>query len=318
LTITTFFGCGNEKKVPISSSEKDDTVHVRIGDSLFLTKVFIDQNSIIENYRETSDSLLFKRAIDTLFKKYYPAWNDCFNYPTEDLFEFHKEYATSNDTALGRRMLLLEEKNIDAIGAEIIEKVSTVSGFRPSGTHYMIYMFDTQEFNMGGCDKNLMYINLNNKDFSIDWFKRVFPHELNHQIYEETLPSANQDMVLWTILDEGLATYFENKINGSSVAESIFISEDELNWCIENEKDILKKTLPILYSTERKDDMLLRKKGGLMIGSPGQLNYFLGFRIIERYVEKYGDESWKDIYVTPVEEVFTKSGYKEFVLSNNI
>ena len=160
-------------------------------------------------------------------------------YPTEDLFEFHKEYATSNDTALGRRMLLLEEKNIDAIGAEIIEKVSTVSGFRPSGTHYMIYMFDTQEFNMGGCDKNLMYINLNNKDFSIDWFKRVFPHELNHQIYEETLPSANQDMVLWTILDEGLATYFENKINGSSVAESIFISEDELNWCIENEKDIL-------------------------------------------------------------------------------
>ena len=273
----TFFGCGNESKVPILSSQKDEVVHVSIGDSLFLTKVYIDQNSIIKNYRATKDTLMLKRAIDTLFKKYYPAWNDCFNYPTEDLFEFHREYAISNNTELGRRISILQEKSIDSISSGIVEKVSEISGFYPSGEHYMIYMFDTNQFNMGGCDKNLMYINMNNEDFSIEWFRRVFPHELNHQVYEETLPLANHDMVLWSILDEGLATYFENKINRSSMAESISISEDELNWCFENEKEILKRTLPILYSTERKDEMLLRKKGGLMEGSPGQLNYFLGF-----------------------------------------
>jgi len=318
LITTIFLAFGCKKKERIFSSQKDEMVHVSIGDSLYLTKVYIDQNSIIENYRATEDSLWLKRAIDTLFKKYYPAWNDCFNYPTEDLFEFHKEYAISNDTAFGGRISILQENSIDSISAEIVEKVGEISGFRPSGEHYMVYMFDTDEFNMGGCDKNLMYINMNNKDFSIQWFKRVFPHELNHQVYEETLPSANHDMVLWSIIDEGLSTYFENKMNQSSMAESIFISEDELKWCFENEKEIFEKTLPILYSTERKDEMSLRNKKGLMADSPGQLNYFLGFRIIEKYVEKYGEDSWKDIYVTPVEEVFIKSGYKEFVLSKSI
>ena len=238
--------------------EKDLSRQVMIGDRLYLTKVFLDQHLSIEKFRTSKDTLALRNDVETLFKEYYPAWNDCFSYPKEHLYQLHLNYAESASSLIEHRTRIIQENNIDSIAKTLIAKTKAISGYSPSGNHFLLFMLDTDEFNMGGCDKNLMYVNMNNKDFSIDWFKRIFPHEINHQIYEETLPNANQDLLLWGIIDEGFASYVERLINDSSVAKSITLTEEEFAWCLDNEKEILRKVLPKLYSTKREDEMLLR------------------------------------------------------------
>lgn len=43
------------------------------------------------------------------------------------------------------------------------------------------------------------------------------------------------------------------------------------------------------------------------------MNYWLGFRIIEKYVEKNGPESWKDVYHLSTTDLLEKSGYEQFI-----
>ena len=50
--------------------------------------------------------------------------------------------------------------------------------------------------------------------------------------------------------------------------------------------------------------------------SPDWLAYFIGYRIVQAYVDKYGQDSWKQLYDLPVKEIFARCDYDKFIIKN--
>jgi len=91
------------------------------------------------------------------------------------------------------------------------------------------------------------------------------------------------------------------------------MSESDWNWFTEHEKQLFTE-LKQYFNDESGDNPLLRNdKIKLFEDAPKSLNYWLGFLIIEKYVEKNGADSWKYIYKLNVESVLEQSGYEQFI-----
>lgn len=80
-----------------------------------------------------------------------------------------------------------------------------------------------------------------------------------------------------------------------------------------HEKELFSE-LKQYFDDESGDNPLLRNdKIKLFEDAPKSLNYWLGFRIIEKYVEKNGKSSWKDIYELDVTYILEKSSYEKYI-----
>lgn len=42
---------------------------------------------------------------------------------------------------------------------------------------------------------------------------------------------------------------------------------------------------------------------------PGAIVYYIGYRIVEQYVQKFGANAWKDVFTKAPKEIYTLSGY---------
>ena len=170
----------------------------------------------------------------------------------------------------------------------------------------------------GGCENDEFCIELNYKEQEIEYtIEKGLPHELNHLAYEplrENDPKKNT--ALRQTIDEGFACYFtwmffNGQISKYEAVENM--TESDWNWYLENEKEIFNKLSPF-FEDESGDNPLMRNdKHQLFPNAPKTLNYWLGFRIIENYVNLNGENSWKDIYEMNVQEVLDKSEYKNYI-----
>jgi len=143
------------------------------------------------------------------------------------------------------------------------------------------------------------------------------PHELNHLAYEPLRKNdPKKNTALGQTINEGFACYFtwiffNKKISKYEAVENM--TENDWNWYLKNEKEIFNKLSPF-FEDESGDNPLLRNdKFKLFKNAPKTLFYWLGFRIIEKYIEKNGAESWKDIYEMNVQDILDKSGYKKYI-----
>jgi hypothetical protein len=91
------------------------------------------------------------------------------------------------------------------------------------------------------------------------------------------------------------------------------MTEGEWNWYLENEKKIFSELKPFFNDKSGDNPLLRNEKYQLFPDAPQSLHYWLGFRIVESYVNKHGENSWRDIYEMNIEEVFEKSGYEEYI-----
>ena len=155
-----------------------------------------------------------------------------------------------------------------------------------------------------------MFIDLahyaNNNADTIVW---LFPHELNHQIYSNTL-KQKENIVLDRIIDEGFATYVSYKYHGKkySIAEELMYSVDDYKFCVNNEI----RLLDLLKDNYYKQDELLSRQFAsrdykFEEDYPSAIGYYLGFRIVEEFVKRNGKDSWKEIYTLSPREVLKKS-----------
>lgn len=302
----------------------EDSIN-RIQETLVLSRdlniinIYKNQLQTYNTYQKTKDSIVLSNQLETLYKKHPALWgeNGCFNWSQEEFVAFNKDNARQHYDAFKTRAVNLIENNIDSVLSDTFTGVSKYSGHLIKGQYYAYFMHnDSDWFDMGGCDINTMQINLSNTRLDLNGIIEIFPHELNHQIYEVT--SANDEnygTLLWGIIDEGFATYFEQSYNKSDLLSALKMTQEDYNWCLEHEKEIYKEAKPLFLSTDMEDEQKLRGNQGkyLIEGAPARLNYFLGYHIIEQYVKVNGSESWRDVYSTPIIEVLRKSEYGRLV-----
>ena len=180
------------------------------------------------------------------------------------------------------------------------------TGEKPKGKWYIFY--GPAWTDLGGLGSGEMLIDLANKNnISNDAIVFVYPHELNHQIYQNEI-NQSEDVVLNRILDEGFASYINYIFHQkkSTKAKELYYTEDEFMLCNSNDKKLV-DFLSHYYNShdEKLADKLASRHYKLNELLPGGIAYYLGFRIVEEYVKQYGEDSWKDIYKKkPIDVLF--------------
>jgi hypothetical protein len=108
-----------------------------------------------------------------------------------------------------------------------------------------------------------------------------------------------------------------------SIEEALFDSNTKILF--EREKEIFQTLESYLFKNETEGCPVFRHCGRSYECEPiienlpedivDNVCYFIGFRIIQKYVEKYGENAWKDIFKIPLKDFYEKSRYKEYIES---
>jgi hypothetical protein len=92
-------------------------------------------------------------------------------------------------------------------------------------------------------------------------------------------------------------------------------TKDQLDWCYKNEKDIWKFFLDgdLLYSTDPSTSNFVSEgpnTQGMPQDSPGNIGLFVGWRIVQKYVEKHPDITIQQLMKISSKEIFNEAKYK--------
>jgi uncharacterized protein YjaZ len=174
----------------------------------------------------------------------------------------------------------------------------------------------------GGCDNNSMVLDMFGENWNGKSIHEVFAHEIEHLIFGPLLEAdPNGNTGLGITIDEGLAQFFVSKYLNQSLEETFY--GDQTKILLDREKEIFEKLEPFFFLNNEEGCPIYRHCGrtnncepiikGLPPEMTGSLCYFLGFRIIQKYEENNGANSWKDVYRMPLKEFYEKSGYQQFI-----
>jgi len=142
----------------------------------------------------------------------------------------------------------------------------------------------------------------------------TLPHEINHQILTRTNPDDHT--LLYAILDEGFACYVNYLYwdKKTPPAKNISFTDQEWQWCLDNETRIFNYAGLFLDSTN--EDVIhkfQRAHQYIFDGAPDRIAYFIGFRICQAYVQKCGDDAWRQIYNLKPKDILKLSEYENTV-----
>lgn len=272
------------------------------------------------------DSTLIKekvyKAHPELWKMYAMIMDEN-TFSEKGMMLWNKTYYPKNTKFINTRIEEYLSLNTDSLFKSQLTKFKNIVPFRiPKAKISIIFPIYTG-IGFGGMDANSFCFELNNKDFPIiETLKFGIPHELNHFVYEQfSKERKNENIALEQVIDEGFACYFtyilmNGKLTKNQAVE--FMTQKEWNWYIKKEKEIFTKAKPYLYDSSSKNPLVNQKiKKQLFPDAPKSITYWLGFKIIEAYVNQNGKDSWKDIYKLNAKEVFKKSNY-EVKLNNSL
>lgn len=191
---------------------------------------------------------------------------------------------------------------------ETVSEMHDFTGYKPHGKWYVL--FGPKWTNLGGFTDGSMFIDLAHDAIrSLSDIQIVFPHEINHQIYSNTLKEKG-NAVLSRIIDEGFACYVSYVFhNGSTtISQELHYSELEYQTCVANEVEIIE----LLRKHYKSNDKQLSRNFAsrdykFSPNLPGAIGYYIGIRIIEGYVRTNGANSWKEVYELSPEVVLEQS-----------
>lgn len=262
---------------------------------------------LLNRYRNTDTLTRNKILIDSIYIPYASFWKSYLGNDRVFINWINEK---------GYKQLDSWNNNTQAVNPDVLAQklrgtaveMSKLTGHFAKGDWYILYGPGWAD--LGGFGDGTMLIDLAN--FSVRNADRIvwlYPHELNHQIYANTL-KIKENIVLNRILDEGFATYVSYIFHEKkySIARELTFSETDYTFCVENEKELLK----LLADNYHKNDETLSRQFAdrtykFKENYPGAVGYYLGFRIVEEYVKHHGTESWKQIYNLQPTEVLRRS-----------
>lgn len=275
---------------------------------------------ILAHDNQSFDSTII---IEKVYQGHPKIWNELYGvlfdsamFRTQSgMIAWNKELFTKYGDSIKSRVDALVNTRFDSTLRAGLKGINELAGRSPKNIRLSIILSPFEGIGFGGIENDAFILDLLDNNFDvINMVHEGIPHELNHFVYEPTRENdPHKDTPLRLTIDEGFAcfyayTYFGGKISKAQAVEQM--TAEQWDWYLQHEKEIFDRCAPYFFQKGEGDP--LRKLGPEM-NAPKTLFYWLGFRIVESYVEKHGVNSWKDIYDLPVKDVLDKSGYPEFV-----
>lgn len=325
LTAFLLFSCSTTKK----SGDLDYNQIEKISDSIKINNITIHhlfKSQILAHKNKDFDSTMIVQNVYLPHKK---LWDSCYGmiFGEENGKKFNNKTGMVqwNKMLFGNDKELIIERtntilnlNINKLIAKNLKKFNRMVPYQPHAEISLIFT-PFPGIGFGGCSFDQFALELNNRSLEINYtLEKGLPHELNHLVYEKFRKSrTDKDSALSQTIDEGFACYFtyvffDKKISEYEAVENM--SKENWDWYLKNEKEIFLKTKAYFSDISGENPLLRNDKLKLFPDAPKTLYYWLGFRIISKYVEKFGTDSWKDIYDMNPNEILQKSGYEKYIL----
>lgn len=288
----------------------------------FLSKIAFSQSSLNLFDISQSQIRLMKKSQNLDSVQRSQIFKDSIYEPYKEFWEGYLGDGDALATWMNNAMQTLpqfEQKNRLINGEKMItqfrtveKKMTQLTGYKPIGKWYIVY--GPAWTDLGGLGDFAMLIDLSHQsNSSNEKIMKMFPHELTHQIM--TNVNKNKDTsAISTIIGEGFAVWMNRKYWGAkySVAENLGYENTEFLYCENNIEKLKKYFNENKYSTNKDViDSFRNRNIKLNNELPGAIGYYIGYKIIEAYVSKFGLNSWKDVFVKSPREIFELSDFLE-------
>ncbi|WP_200975114.1 DUF2268 domain-containing putative Zn-dependent protease [Echinicola sp. 20G] len=249
-----------------------------------------------------------------IWKELYGVLFDSVRFSTEaGMISWNKDIYQDHLDTIESRIDQLLEVNFDSTLKASLTGLKRLTGRTPENVKLSIILSPVEGIGFGGMENDAFILDLLDSNFDvINMVEEGIPHELNHFIYEPTRANdPDKESPLRLCIDEGFACYYTYRYfdGGITKAQAVEqMSEAEWQWYLDHEKEIFEQCAPHFFQSGEDDPL---RQLGKEMGAPKTLFYWLGFRIIEKYVQNHGKGSWKDIYELPIKDVLEQSNYAE-------
>ena len=322
------FILGSFSYTKAQNSDFDYNKITKISDSIKVQNITIHnlfKSQIITHKNKKFDSAIIVKNVYLPHKK---LWDSCYaqifgdenasRFNTkEGMIKWNKTLFDKNKNENIDRTNTITKININKLFKKNLKKFNRLVPYQPNAKISILFTPITG-IGFGGCDAQQFALELNNKSIDIVYtLEKGLPHELNHLVYEKFRNNdIDRNSALSQTIDEGFACYFtyiffDKKIPEYEAVENM--TKENWDWYVKNEKAIFLKTKSYFQDTSGNNPLLRNDKHKIFPDAPKSLNYWLGYRIISKYVKKHGPDSWKDIYKLTAKEVLEKSGYEEYL-----
>ncbi|MEM6396166.1 MAG: DUF2268 domain-containing putative Zn-dependent protease [Bacteroidota bacterium] len=172
-----------------------------------------------------------------------------------------------------------------------------------------------QGIGFGGCANDQFILELNNPEFELIYtLEKGIPHELYHFINESLLGQQEEFTALDLAINEGLACrftemYFNGDISKYEAVENM--TQEDWQYYEAREKEIFQTMQPYFSDTSGDNGLLHPERYDLFLDAPRSVYYWLGYQIVETYLEKYPETSMEQLASIPYYEIYMKSAYAD-------
>lgn len=313
---------GINKETDFYQKIKNVPDSIKVGE---ITVLNLFKHQILAHEAPEYDSLAI---VEKVYKPHKELWDNCygmifgeenapkFNTP-EGMIEWNKKWYKENKVFFDQRISELLKMDLEKMIKANLLKFEKLVPYIPKAKISILFTPVTG-LGFGGCEAEQFALELNNKAIDVVYaIEKGLPHELNHYVYEQfRAKDPDGGSALSQTIDEGFACYFtylffDKKITEYEAVENM--TEENWNWFLQHEKEIYTKVKPYFSDKSGSNPLLQNDKLKLFSDAPKTLNYWLGFRIVSKYIEKHGEKSWRDIYNLTAKEVLEKSGYEQFI-----
>lgn len=239
------------------------------------------------------------------------------------MYQWNKDLLPENRELIKEKLSVLDSVDLNTLFTSHLTALEDITGQKGEGK-WIVY-FGPKGFQiLGGCSNNSMVMDMFGEQWNSESINKVFAHELEHLLFGRVIENdPHGESGLGITLDEGLAVYFTSKYLNLNREEALYGKDTKI--LLAREREIFEKLEPYFFKTNQEGCPIFRHCGrnnncepiveNLPSEIENELCYFLGFRIIEKYVENNGKDSWKDIYKLPLKDFYQKSGYREYIHS---
>lgn len=263
---------------------------------LDLTKWQLDE---LEKIAKLPQNQRRSSILEGLYMPYESLWKGYIG-DEKAFVEWIQKYALSD---LGEWKDKSDSAKISKSFEEIVQDFSNWIGVNPSGRWYVF--FGPGWTDLGGFGDGTMIIDLANPmNRDHQHIINLLPHELSHQIYaiEQLCTSYN---VLKRCIDEGLACYVSNQYHQGKlgIAKELLYSDAEYEICRNNTDylmDLLKKN-----ANSIEFDLFFKRDVQVDPNFPGAIGYFMGYLVVQKYLEVFEKDVLKKIYRLPPKDILS-------------
>ncbi|MEM8584473.1 MAG: DUF2268 domain-containing putative Zn-dependent protease [Bacteroidota bacterium] len=307
------------------STQKDYTSLLSLSDSLTVGEIVIYNSFKHQILAGRNDNYDRESIIDKVYRSHQVLWDSCLG------MIFGEENAPKFQTEAGmadwnEKLFSATNEKMDSL-VDLIANYPVDSVFNYHTIRFAALGYETPKarislafvpfsgIGFGGCSNDQFILELNNPEFELIYtLEKGIPHELYHFINESRLSDQEEFTALDLAINEGLACrftemYFDGAITKYEAVENM--QEEDWAYYELREAEIFSAMEPYFDDTSGDNGLLHPVRYNLFTDAPRSIYYWLGYRIVEAYLELHPETTLEDMASMPYEEIYVRSNYQE-------